>query len=168
MAGRMAADQGAALPARARAPAVALDSVSITFRLADGGSYTAVKDASLTDRRRRIRRDCRTDRLWQVDPAQRRGRTDCAVGRTRRHFRRAAHGPEPAGRLSLPGRSAVSVEDGAGECRDRTRDRRHRNRAKRGRARKPGSSVSASMTSARAIRTCCPADSASAWGSCRS
>ncbi len=48
MAGRMAADQGAALPARARAPAVALDSVSITFRLADGGSYTAVKDASLT------------------------------------------------------------------------------------------------------------------------
>ena len=48
MAGRMAADQGAALSAQASAPAVALDSVSITFRLADGGSYTAVNDASLT------------------------------------------------------------------------------------------------------------------------
>jgi NitT/TauT family transport system ATP-binding protein len=29
-------------------PAVVLDNVSITFRLADGGSYTAVKDASLS------------------------------------------------------------------------------------------------------------------------
>ncbi len=48
MAGRMAADQGAALSAQASAPAVALHDVSITFRLADGGSYTAVNDASLT------------------------------------------------------------------------------------------------------------------------
>ncbi len=37
MAGRMAADQGAALSVQARAPAVALHDVSITFRLADGG-----------------------------------------------------------------------------------------------------------------------------------
>jgi NitT/TauT family transport system ATP-binding protein len=48
MAGRMAADQGAALPVQTSEPAVALDGVSITFRLADGGSYTAVNDATLT------------------------------------------------------------------------------------------------------------------------
>ena len=48
MAGRMAADGGAALSVQARAPAVALHDVSITFRLADGGAYTAVENASLT------------------------------------------------------------------------------------------------------------------------
>ncbi|MGE0037592.1 MAG: ABC transporter ATP-binding protein [Xanthobacteraceae bacterium] len=48
MAGRMAADQEAALSAQVRAAAVALDGVSITFRLADGGTYTAVEGASLT------------------------------------------------------------------------------------------------------------------------
>jgi sulfonate transport system ATP-binding protein len=48
MAGRMAAEQGAALSAPPRAPAVVLDHVSVAFRLADGGTYTAVNDASLT------------------------------------------------------------------------------------------------------------------------
>jgi NitT/TauT family transport system ATP-binding protein len=42
------AAKNAAMPSRPGAPAVALDNVSVAFRLADGGTYTAVRDASLS------------------------------------------------------------------------------------------------------------------------
>jgi NitT/TauT family transport system ATP-binding protein len=48
MAEQVAASASAAVSARAGAPAVVLDKVSIAFRLTEGGTYTAVEDASLS------------------------------------------------------------------------------------------------------------------------
>ncbi len=48
MAEQMAASVRAAAAVQAGVPAVVLDNVSIAFRLTDGGTYTAVKDASLS------------------------------------------------------------------------------------------------------------------------
>ena len=76
-------------------------------------------------------------------------------------------GPQPAGRLSVPGGRAVSLEDRARKRRDRARDRRHRAARKRASGRRPGSSASGSPVSARAIRTCCRAGRGSASGWCR-
>jgi NitT/TauT family transport system ATP-binding protein len=48
LASPMAGARDGAQLQRSRIPAVALDQVTITFRLADGGSYTAAQDASLS------------------------------------------------------------------------------------------------------------------------
>ena len=70
------------------APAVALADVTITFRLADGGTYTAVRARLARCRRRRIRRDRRPDRLRQIDAAQCRRRAVPAVAGPGRDLRR--------------------------------------------------------------------------------
>ena len=103
----MAAGSSAA-PA-AGAIAVSLADVSVTFRLADGGAYTAVESCDARRRGRRIRRDRRADRLRQVDAAQRRGRPDRALDTgSATIFGEDLPGPQPAGRLPVPGRGAVS------------------------------------------------------------
>ena len=82
-------------------------------------------------------------------------------------FGSGSAGPQPPGRLPVPVRCAVSLEDRAGECRHRPRDRRHAARRGARRARRNGSRASALARSGRAIRTCCPAASGSAWVSRR-
>src|SRR5664280_1041508 len=76
-------------------------------------------------RRRRIRRHRGADRLWQIHAAQHRRRADRAVVRPRRYLRQPAGRAQPSGRLSVPGRCAVSLEDGTGKRRHRAGNGRH-------------------------------------------
>src|ERR1035437_3076645 len=76
-------------------------------------------------RRRRIRRHRGADRLWQIHAAQHRRRADRAVVRPRRYLRQPAGRAQPSGRLSVPGRRAVSLEDGTGKRRHRAGNGRH-------------------------------------------
>ena len=106
--------------------------VTVTFRLADGGSYPAVERglAAVADGEFVAivgPTGCGKSTLLNVAA----GLLAPSAG-TRRHFRRAARRAEPPGRLPVPGRCAVSVEDRARQRRHRARDRRH---ARRGEAR---------------------------------
>ncbi len=114
-----------AAAARPRTTAVALTDVDITFRLADGGSYAAVQRASLDVADGEFvaivgPTGCGKSTLLNVTaglfpPSQ--GRVEI--------FGAAPRGPQPAVRLPVPVRRAVSLEDRAGECRHRPGDRRH-------------------------------------------
>src|SRR3974390_880938 len=101
-------------------PAVGLSDVSIAFRLASGGTYTAGERATL--------RIADGEFVALVGPtgggkatplhvpaAQRPGRAGRAVRGSRRYFWQSDSRGQPAGRLSVPGRRAVSLENGAGK-----------------------------------------------------
>ncbi len=111
--------RSAAVSARAGAPAVVLDNVSITFRLTDGGSYTAVKDASLSVADGEFvaivgPTGCGKSTLLNVAAgliAPSSGRADI--------FGSPLAGLNRAGRLPVSGRCPVPVEDRAGERRHR-------------------------------------------------
>ena len=148
--------------------AVALTGVDVAFRLADGVAYTAVERASLSVADGEFvaivgPTGCGKSTLLNVAA----GLLGAVVGH-RRDLRRAARRAQPAGRLPVPGRGAVPVEDRARQRRHRARGRRHRARARRARAPTLGSPASASPASASAIRTCSRAGSASgsAWRRC--
>ena len=111
--------------AQTRATAVSLADVTITFRLADGGSYTAVQGASLDVADGEFvaivgPTGCGKSTLLNVDR-----RPVPAVGGRRADFRFRSAGPQPAGRIPVPVRRAVSLEDRARQRRDRSRDRGH-------------------------------------------
>jgi NitT/TauT family transport system ATP-binding protein len=111
-----------------------LADVSVTFRLADGGAYTAVQGCTL---------DVADGEFVAIV-----GPTGCgkstllnvAAGliAPSKGTRRSSARPLPAstGRpATVPGRGAVSLEDRGRERRDRAGDRRHRRRRRRARAR---------------------------------
>ena len=148
--------------AQTRATAVSLADVTITFRLADGGSYTAVQGASLDVADGEFvaivgPTGCGKSTLLNVTA----GLFPPSVGGAQIFGLRSA-GPQPAGRIPVPVRRAVSLEDRARQRRDRSRDRGHAARGGEARARRNGSTAWGSAVSARATRTCCPADSGNA------
>ena len=117
--------EGAAAQSRhapVTAPAVGLSDVTITFRVGNGPGYTAVERASLTVADGEFVAIVGSDRLRQVDLAQCRRRAARAIVGARRHLRLPACRAEPAGRLSVSGRRAVSMEDRARQCRHRSAD----------------------------------------------
>ena len=144
--------------AQTRTTAVALTEVNITFRLADGGTYAAVEQATLDVADGEFvaivgPTGCGKSTLLNVTaglfpPSQ--GRVEIFGARSR--------ALQPPVRLLVPVRGAVSLEDGPGERRHRPRDCRARRAARRAPARRTGSRASASARLDRAIRTCCPAE----------
>ena len=123
---------------RLSAAAVALTDVSIAFRLAGGGTYAAVERASLHVADGEFvaivgPTGCGKSTLLNVAA----GLIAPSPGRVE-IFGAPLAGAQPAGRLSVSGRRAVSLEDRAGECRDRAGDRRHAAERSARRARKSG------------------------------
>ena len=120
----MAAGSGAA-PA-AGAVAVSLTDVSVTFRLADGGAYTAVQGCTLDVADGEFvaivgPTGCGKSTLLNVAA----GLIAPSKG-TRDDLRPGPARPQSAGRLPVSGRRAVPMEDRGRERRDRAGDRRHR------------------------------------------
>ena len=113
--------------------------MSIAFRLAGGGSYTAVERATLHVADGEFvaivgPTGCGKSTLLNIAAgliAPSSGRVDI--------FGSAARRAQPPGRLSVPGRRAVSLEDRAGERRHRTGDGGHAVERSARRARKAGS-----------------------------
>ena len=142
--------------------AVALRDVSIAFRLAGGGSYTAVERANLNVADGEFvaivgPTGCGKSTLLNIAAG-----LDGAGVRPGRYFRRA-RSPRSTARPAICFRPTRCFP---GRPRWRTSPsgwrRRARRRPKRARARKTGSRAWGSAPSATAIRTCCRAASASA------
>ena len=121
----MAEAATATAQASAQATAVALSDVSIAFRLAGGGTYTAVERATLNVADGEFvaivgPTGCGKSTLLNIAA----GLLAPSSGRVE-IFGAPLAGAQPPGRLSVPGRRAVSLEDGAGERRHRAGDGRH-------------------------------------------
>ena len=126
---------------RGRGPAVALDDVTISFRMAGDHVYTAVERASLSVADGEFvsivgPTGCGKSTLLNVAA----GLLAPSSGKAS-IFGRALVGAQPAGRLSVSGRGFVSLEDRDRQCRDRARNRGRRRHRPRASARRTGSSA---------------------------
>src|SRR5262249_41274917 len=121
------AEQGTAPPTtNVQAPAVGLAGVTVSFRLAERATFTAVEGASLAVADGEVvalvgPTGCGQSTLLNVA-----GRPLAPPAPSRPGVRRAARRAQRPGRLPVSGRCAVSLEDGAGQRSDRARGRRRR------------------------------------------